>query len=136
MSLHYGLINDANAIDHKYQEVVRIISVDYRRKFRAASKARKAGKTAEADKLSKDGKALQAKLLEATATWQKAHRELDALFLQDEIADKIVAALKKAAEDARGHLKAVRDTGERLKALGQFATFLEKSITTIAKLAG
>ncbi len=136
MSTHMDLVNEANAIDHKYHEATRIVTKDFRRKFRLAAAARKAKDTATADRLAKEGKALSATLLKTTAQWQEAHQQLNALFLRDNIADSVVKALKDAANEAKGHLKAVKETATRLEALGKFAKFLEKTITTIAKLAG
>ena len=134
MTTHLDLVDEANKIDHKYHEAVRVVAKDFRRKFRLAAKARKEGETAKAKALSDEAKALQEGLKKTTIEWQNAHDQLNALFRRDDITEEVAKALRKAAGDAQGHLDAHKTTKKRLDALAKFATFLERTVTTIAKL--
>jgi len=128
------LIELANSLDHKYQEIDRITTKEYRKKFFVARKARKDGKTVRADKLAMEGRKLQEKLRVSTDEWLEARRQLDLLFLDEEITDKLEKALKKAAKDARGHLDKIKSATEKLAALAAFAKFLESTVKTISAI--
>lgn len=130
------LINLANALDHKYQEIDRTISKNYRKKFFAARKARKDGDTELADKLAAEGRKLQEKLRACTDEWLAARRDLDLFFLDDEITDELENALKQAAEEARAHLDTIKSATEKLAALAAFAKFLENTVRAISVIAG
>ena len=111
---------EARSINNSFQEVER-------KAWDEIFKATGSNNNTRAEKLHVALEKATKKKNEALARLRKALRSPDKI-------KKVTGELGGLAEEARGHLKAVRDTADMLKTLAALAKVAERGLTILAKI--